>query len=238
MIKQTNIFLQLCILISCAFSCKESNSTKEEGFRVEFYDNDVLKRKYEVQNNLLHGEDSSFYKSGNLKSRFQWYDSVLFKEGYEYFDETSPMLVEHNGDTFIIEYPKIKSYYEFNSYGSIGFEVQFDKNQSPTNVSGDAIVSIYQDTINHRFTLYVSNPPYLTSELIVKHNYNYDTTLVKNNVIDLEFDTRKCQVRDSILIYHYIKDSNKNVINTDEVRLKCIEGRYKLERRIKDPREI
>lgn len=232
------IYLQLCILTICIFSCEGSNSTKEEGFKEEFYGNGVLKRKYEVQNNLLHGEDSSFYESGNLKSRFQWYDSMVLNDGYEFFDETSPMLVEQNGDTFIIEYPKIKTYYNFNSHGSNGFEIQFDQNQNPINFSGNAIVSIYQDTINYKFTLHVSRPPYLNSELIMRRNSDYDTMIIRDNLVELDIDAGKCKPTDTMLIYHHIKDQHNNLVNTDLVQLQCVAGKYKMDRQIANSKEM
>jgi hypothetical protein len=204
------------------------------GRAIFYYENGGIARKCSYYNGKLLGYDSAFYQSGNLYHVQQWHDSTLIHEQKLFYDSITPMLIEYEGDTSIIDYPLLKTYTYFNSYGNSGFRVEYDKALNAKNVSGNAIVSVFLDTLStYDLTFLVALPPLLYNTFsidagfVVKEMGNKQTAIIiKDSKANYHFESNDSN-KEQILIASYSLTNHENkVIYSDSIKLIFSSGEF------------
>ena len=215
-----------------------SPDTILNGETLLYYENGQIARKHEYKNGKLFGQDSIFYNSGALRSMYQWYDSVLIHSSFTYYDSLVPTLLAIGKDTVAMEYPIPKVYTYHNSNGEGAFFAEYNINGTVNKVSGDAIVSIFSDTlVKYNFTFLVAIPPFLDRQFILEEKCLTNSKLSKSTNIEVT-DSKveykfspKSMEDDYEIIINYSLDYLDNVVRiTDSVKLKFASGEIKMER--------
>lgn len=153
-----------------------------DGKTIYYYPNGTLARKLNYANGKLLGYDSIFYESGNIKYHQQWYDSILVHDTYLYYDTLIPSLIEIDGDTTIINYPRVKTYGYFNGTGGSGFDAEYSLEGNFIQSGGNPIVSVYLDTLSQfDFTFVAVAPPFFEGKFVIQ-----EKNLSKNSIVSFK----------------------------------------------------
>lgn len=193
-----------------------------------YFENGQLARKAYYNNGKLFGMDSIFYKSGNINYHQQWYDSTLVHDTYSYYDSLVPYLVAVGNDTSIVKYPMLKTYRYFNNGGWSGFELEYSINGKDIRNGGDAIVSVYLDTLsNFDFTFIVASPPFFQGNFIIyvenlnkKMSLGSESLFIDAGKVNYHFDPEN-DIDDEykITAVYKLLDNSRNLDFSDTVIL-------------------
>jgi len=231
----TGTFFIGILLLHLFSSCSKpisNESNQELLIDRQYYESGKIKRKFTHKGGRPMGMDSSFYESGKLKTTYQWVDSLLIHEGLEFYDKTTPMLVHIESDTFIMNYPLIKTYTHFNSRGTVAYLAEYDEESNITNSTGDAIVSVFLEGSSYQLTIFFARPPKTSTRLIVRRNHDettsVDTLELKNTRFDYEISNSSCESFTEILFYYSI--FNKSMIHKETLRIYCKDNIPTMER--------
>ncbi len=202
-----------------------SQDSTKHGFFETYYKNGKIRRKSNYLNGKLHGFDSIFYESGNAQIFQEWDEGFLILHKYVYFDSKEPVLAEKDGDTIIIELPKIKSYILFNSSSEVGFQVDYDETGNVIGVDGNTIVSAFFDTLNHAQYFILAKPPFFSGIVEVyemnsalnkyelknkntQHRSNFEIKFHKDIISDYRYKLK-----------YYIKNNESSINFIDRVEV-------------------
>ena len=108
-----------------------------------YYKNGKLIRKTFFRKGLIHGQDSTFYESGNLKGVERRVEGNLFDEQFTYYDKEESALVRTtNGDTVIMNIPILKGYRYYGEFNDEWLKFEYGLNGDIT-MSGRSLVEVY-----------------------------------------------------------------------------------------------
>jgi hypothetical protein len=140
---------------------------KPNGKIIEHYDNDSIKSIIHYKNGLKDGDEFHYYPSGNLASKFQWYqDTLIYEQNYYFNTNNAQVVTEAVDDTTITNQPIFKRFTFVNWEGKIAFERKYDKDGNMISQNGNAIIEVTEadetkgSNNQYKLVTLIAIPPY------------------------------------------------------------------------------
>jgi hypothetical protein len=174
-----------------------NKDTIRHGMTIFYFPDGSIKKKLYYEYGEKHGNDSVFYRSGNLKERRQWNMGNPVYDLSKYYDSVVSSVVVDNktGDTLIAILPKYKEYSYFDIEGKIKYTRFYDDEMNFLKEEGSPIVDIEYDYFSiipnymNSFGFLLATPPYSQYDFTIKVFKN--NQLIEEKQLDIDFDYNK-----------------------------------------------